>query len=327
MKSILVTGTTGFIASHLMPVLQEQNYNITSAVRRELPQLSTEGMKTVMVGEINPQTKWQKALKGIDTVIHLAARAHILHEKTSYPETEFQLVNNLGTANLVNQAITAGVKHFIFISSIGAMASLSETILTENSPCQPDTPYGRSKLAAEVALINLTQDTQMNWTILRPTLVYGPGNPGNMERLLKLVNKGLPLPFKNINNRRSFLFVGNLVSAITTIVTNVQAQQQTFIITDGEDISTPELIQRLAMLMNKPTQLLPVPTGLLKVLGKLADGIESVSKKQLPINSGAINRLVGSLFVDGTHIQNTLHWHPPYTLEEGLQKTICPITI
>jgi len=321
MNSILVTGATGFIASHLLPLLQ-QNHKITAAVRTQAPEIENQGISTIIIGEINPHTKWRKALKGIDTVIHLAARAHIIQEKTANPETEFQLINHLGTANLVNQAITAGVKHFIFISSIGAMATLSEVILTEKTPCQPDTAYGRSKLGAEQSLMRLTQDTDMNWTILRPTLVYGPGNPGNMERLLKLVKLGLPLPFGAIHNRRSFLFVGNLISAIATVINHPQSHQQTFIVSDSEDISTPELIQRLAKLMNKPTKLVPLPPALLKVLGSLADTVESVSKKQLPINSGTIDRLLGSLFVDSSHIQTTLNWHPPYTLDQGLQKTI-----
>ena len=322
MKTVLVTGATGFIGGHLLPIVQQQGWEITAAIRNNFSKPASISIKTVKVGEIDGQTNWQEALQNINTVVHLAARAHIIQEEISNPEVEFLRINTEGTANLVKQSIKAGVRYFIFISSIGAMATLSNNLLTANSPCEPHTPYGRSKLAAEQALIDLAKDSTMTWTILRPTLVYGSGNPGNMERLMKLINLGLPLPFGSIKNRRSFIFVGNLTDAITTCLTNPQATNKIFLISDGEDLSTPNLVAKIAKQMNKPCDLLPVPPALLRLLGYCGDALQPF--KPIPFNSTTIDRLLGSLFVDSSHIQNTLNWRPPFTMEQGLEKTIKP---
>ncbi len=321
MKTILVTGATGFIASHLIPILNQHGWQIIAAVRSNCSQSLSTPMKTIVVGDINKNTDWQEALKGVDTIIHLAARAHILQDDALDPEAEFLKVNTLGTSNLVKQAIQANVKHFIFISSIGAITTLSDKILTENSICQPETPYGKSKLKAEKDLIELAKNSHMAWTILRPTLVYGQGNPGNMERLMKLVQRKLPLPFGAINNRRSFVYVGNLVDAITTIIIHPNAANQTFIISDGEDLSTPQLIHQIANCLESPCSLLPVPLSLLKLIGYMGDGIEQVRQKPFIINSSTIDRLSGSLWVDSSKLRHTLNWQPPYTFEQGLKET------
>jgi nucleoside-diphosphate-sugar epimerase len=324
MQKLLITGATGFIGSYLLPILYQQKFQITAAGRKNLSQSSSMPIKIVKVGDIDEETNWQEALQGIDIVIHLAARAHIINETIPNPEAEFIKVNTQGTANLVQQSIQAGVKHFIFISSIGAMTTQSDRILTENSPCHPDSPYGRSKLQAEQALMELAKSSSMTWTILRPTLVYGPGNPGNMERLMKLIKRGLPLPFGAIKNRRSFVFVGNLVDAIITCLDHPNAANQIFLISDNQDVSTPELISLIAQQIQQPCQLLPVPSNLLKFLGYLGDIAESISGKNLPFNTYNIDRLLGSLSVDSSHIQNTLNWQPPFTLEQGLAQTIQP---
>jgi nucleoside-diphosphate-sugar epimerase len=324
MKTILVTGATGFIGCHLLPVLHQQGWQTTAAVRDDFRQPLSIPIKTIKVGEIDDMTDWQEALLGIDTVIHLAGRAHILHETISNPEAAFIKVNTKGTINLVKQSLKAGVKHFIFVSSIHAMAAESDNILNENSPCHPDSPYGRSKLQAEQALINLAKDSNMTWTIIRPTLVYGPGNPGNMDRLMKLIKRGLPLPFGAIKNRRSFVFVGNLVAAIITCLDHPNAANQIFLISDNQAVSTPQLIRLIAQQIQQPCQLLPVPTTLLRFLGYLGDTIESITGKNLPFNSYNIDRLLGSLAVDSSYIQKTLDWQPPFTLEQGLAQTIQP---
>ena len=321
MKSALVTGSTGFIGSHLIPLLIQQGWKVRAAIRNPTNKLPSE-VSTANLGNIDRFTQWEPILTDMDTVIHLAARTHILHDNTPNPEAEFLKVNLQGTANLVKQSIAVGVKHFIFISSIGAMATLSDHPLTETSPCQPDTPYGRSKLQAEQVLIELASQSNMTWTILRPTLVYGSGNPGNMERLIKLINRGLPLPFGLVNNRRSLLYVGNLVDAIATCLTHPNAKNQTFLVSDGQDLSTPELIRKIAYHLERPCHLLPVPPSLLKLAGHLGDTIEQFTKRPLPLNSSTIDRLLGSLVVDSSHIRNTLNWEPPYTVDEGLSKTL-----
>lgn len=324
MKNILVTGSTGFIGSHLLPILHKHNCQITAAIRQKSEFPVSLQIKAIQVGEIDDMTEWQEALIGIDTVIHLAGRSHILHETISNPEAAFLKVNTKGTINLVKQSLKAEVKHFIFVSSIHAMAGERDDILKENSHCHPDSPYGRSKLQAEQALINLTKDTNMTWTILRPTLVYGSGNPGNMERLMKLIKRGLPLPFGAIKNRRSFVFVGNLVAAINTSVDDPNSANQIFLISDNQVVSTPQLIRLIAQQIQQPCQLLSVPTSLLRFLGYLGDRIESITGKNFPFNTYNIDRLLGSLFVDSSYIQKTLHWQPPFSLEQGLAQTIKP---
>lgn len=303
-KSILITGATGFIGSHLLPQLS--NYQVSLALRNPSPC----DYKNYVVGEIDDRTSWQEALQGIDVVIHMAARAHILEESVANPELEFDRVNGKGTINLVKQCIEVGVKHFIFLSSIGAVTTLSDTIINESSPCHPDTPYGRSKLKAEQAIEQLCQNSTMTYTILRPTLVYGANNPGNMERLLKLTRKGLPLPLGKINNSRSLVYVGNLVDAIITCINNPNAKNQTFIVSDGEDLSTPELIRRIGKAMNKTPLLLPIPVKVLRWCTQLL-GKEDV-----------IDRLSGSLQVDSNQIRKRLNWNPPYTVDEGLKITV-----
>jgi nucleoside-diphosphate-sugar epimerase len=322
MKTVLVTGATGFIGSHLLPVLHQQNWQITATVRNDFHQFRSLPIKIIKIGDINNSADWHQVLQGIDAIVHLAARAHILYDDTPNPEAEFLRVNTKGTANLVKQAIEANVKHFVFISSIGAIATLSQQILTETSPCQPDTPYGRSKLEAEKVLIQLAKNSQMTWTILRPTLVYGVGNPGNMERLMKLIKLNLPLPFGAIENRRSFIFVGNLVDAIATCLTHPQATNQIFIVSDGQDLSTPELLSLIAKQMGQPCYLLPLSPRLLKILGYFGNGLEFLFKRPIPINIAILDRLLGSLFVDSNHIQKTLNWQPPFTVEQGLKQTI-----
>jgi nucleoside-diphosphate-sugar epimerase len=306
---VFVTGATGFVGQRLCPALLRQGHEIWALVRcsSDVSRLAP-GIQPVPIDAVN---NWVSAdaLAGIDALIHLAARAHILQDSAENPELEFDRTNHQGTATLAQQAITSGVKHLIFISSIGAMATLSDRTLTETTPCHPDTPYGRSKLKAEEALISLASQSAMTWTILRPTLVYGPGNPGNMERLLKLVKRRLPLPLGAIDNRRSFIYVENLVDAIVQCIDHPNAINQTFILSDGEDLSTPQLIRRLAACLDYPAPLLPIPPFFMKAAGKLTGKSDTVS------------RLLGSLAVDSTKIRQTLNWQPPYTLDQGLQAT------
>jgi nucleoside-diphosphate-sugar epimerase len=309
MNNILVTGGTGFIGSHLLPALNKQNLQVILAARHHIFDALNPELKVIKIGEINESTDWTEALKEVDTIIHLAARAHQLNDKSLDPEAEFLRVNCEGTKTLVKAAITSGVKHFIFISSIGAMTTLSEHTLTEESPCRPDSPYGRSKLQAEQGLIKLCQNSPMTWTILRPTLVYGAGNPGNMERLMKLIKTGFPLPLGSINNRKSFVYVGNLVDAIITCINHPNAKNQTFIVSDGEDLSTSELIRRLGKALGKSPLLLPVPPELLRLATKL------LGKADIG------DRLLGSLQVDSSKIRQVLDWKPPYTVDQGLQAT------
>jgi nucleoside-diphosphate-sugar epimerase len=307
--NILITGHTGFIGRHLTPALIAKNHAITGISRHIDLALANPQLQQIQISSIEQYTDWHQALIGVDTIIHLAARAHILEDSVEDPAAEFFRVNTQGTINLVKAAIQAEVKHFIFISSIGAVTTLSQDILTETATCQPDTPYGTSKLAAETALIELCQNTPMSWTIVRPTLVYGPGNPGNMQRLLKLVNSHLPLPLGSIDNQRSFLYIENLIDAIITCLDHPNAKNQIFLLSDGQNISTPALIRHLAYFLNTRSILLPIPVSVLRLLGKITG------------KSSALDRLLESLVVNTDKITTTLNWQPPYSIEQGLAAT------
>ncbi len=307
--NILITGHTGFIGRHLTPALIAKNHAITGISRHIDLALANPQLQQIQISSIEQYTDWHQALIGVDTIIHLAARAHILEDSVEDPAAEFFRVNTQGTINLVKAAIQAEVKHFIFISSIGAVTTLSQNILTETATCQPDTPYGTSKLAAETALIELCQNTPMSWTIVRPTLVYGPGNPGNMQRLLKLVNSHLPLPLGSIDNQRSFLYIENLIDAIITCLDHPNAKNQIFLLSDGQNISTPTLIRHLAYFLNTRSILLPIPVSVLRLLGKITG------------KSSALDRLLESLVVSTDKITTTLNWQPPYSIEQGLAAT------
>jgi nucleoside-diphosphate-sugar epimerase len=320
-KTILITGATGFIGGHLIRRLQQQSWQLIAAVRKDYSQLP-EQVKSIVIGEITPDTDWGEALMAVDIVIHLAARAHILQDTAADPASEFMRSNAESTENLAKQAILAGVKQFVFISSIGAMGSSSENALTESVSCQPDTPYGCSKLAAEQALISVASGTGMSWTIFRPTLVYGAGNPGNMERLIKLIRTGLPIPFASIQNRRSLVYVGNLVDAIAVSLSHESADRQMFVISDDRVISTPELVRSIAEVSNLNCTLVPFSVKLFQLAGKLGDLLQNLLHRPLPLNSRTIDSLTSSLSVDTNYLKTTLNWQPPFTFEQGLVKTL-----
>lgn len=321
---VLVTGATGFVGRHLIPALEEAGHSLTLAVRSRgsecrLP--GTEGPsapRIVVVGEVDEQTDWREALEGADAAVHLAARAHVLDDGAD-DEEAFMRVNARGTHRLAEQAVAARVKRFVLVSSIGAVTSSSETLVTAETPCAPDTAYGRSKLAAERALIGLARGTQTSWTILRPTLVYGPGNPGNMERLVNLVRRGVPLPLGNVQNRRSFTSVDNLAQLIVTALSHPDAVDALFLVADGEDLSTPELIRRIAALTGSGTTLLSVPMPLLRGLARAADVLTGATGRPLPLSTSTLERLETSLYVDTEPLRAKLGWTPSTGVDEGLR--------
>lgn len=309
-STVLVTGATGFIGSHCLDALKKRGFDSIRAAVRCYPAHPDPQIDFVFVGSIGPLTDWRSALAGVDIVVHLAARAHLLNDTASDPEAEFHQVNTLGTLRLVEQAIQAGVKHFLLVSSVGAMASSCLNPLTEESICWPDTPYGRSKLRAEETLTQLAATADMTWTIIRPPLVYGPRNPGNMERLIQLVVKGIPIPLGSVSNRRSLIYVGNLVDAIVICLSHPLAANQLFLVSDGQDVSTPELIMAIATAMERPFILLPIPLPLLAAVSKV------LGKQDL------LEKLTASLTLDIQKIRRAINWNPPYTFAEAIKKTI-----
>jgi nucleoside-diphosphate-sugar epimerase len=322
---VLVTGANGFIGRHLVPALQAEGHGLRLALRdrrsaNRMPASALEACEMAYVGEIGPSTDWGEALRGIEAVVHLAARAHVF-DAGADDEVAFWSTNVEGTERLAQQAVAAGVRRFLLMSSVGAVATFSETAIDMNTPSRPDAPYGRSKLGAEEAL-KAAAGEGMSWTILRPTLVYGRGCPGNMRRLVALVQRGLPLPFAAVRNRRSFVYVGNLVEAIVRALVHPAAASETFLVSDGQDLSTPELLRKIAEHSDRRPRLVPIPEPWLLGAAKALSYVSTRTRVSLPIDGGSIQRICGSLFVDSSPIRRALEWQPAYGVDEGLREML-----
>ncbi|MCM8734308.1 SDR family oxidoreductase [Azospirillum sp. A1-3] len=303
---VLLTGATGFVGRHTVPLLVARGHHVRAALRS-----AKEGpWEPAVVGDIGPDTDWTAALEGIDAVIHMAARVHVMRDKAADPLAEFRRVNTAGTVRLAEQAAAAGVKRFVFLSSIKAMVDESRpTPLGAATPPDPHSPYGISKLEAEQALAAISARTGMEVAVIRPPLVYGPGAAGNMRALVKLVATGLPLPLGGIHNRRSLIYVGNLADAVVTVLEHPDAAGGTFLVQDGEPVSTADLVRAIAAALGRPARLVPVPRGLM-ALGAALTGTRAV-----------FDRLAGTLTVDDGPIRERLGWRPPYDLASGLRAT------
>lgn len=308
---VLVTGATGFVGSMLMKRFSGGNFRLTAAVLpREVTDHLPAAVKRVTVEPLSESCDYTAAMQDIDTVIHLAARVHIMKETATNPLQEFRKVNLLGTQRLARQAAQAGVKKFIFMSTIGVNGNNSSGgPYTENDEPHPHNLYSVSKYEAELSLKEISKQTGMEVVIVRAPLVYGPGNPGNFLSLLRIISKGVPLPFASVANMRSYIYVGNLVDAIASSATHPAAAGETYLVSDGEDVSTPELIRRIAAALGVSVRLFPMLPSLLSLMGKLIR------------KTGVVNQLTGSLAVDSSKIRRELGWQPPFTMEEGLKET------
>ncbi len=308
MTRVLVTGATGFVGRALCQDLPRRGWQVSAAVRNQarLP----EGCEPLFVRDIGPNTDWTEALEGVDAVAHLAARVHVMRERDRDPLASFRQTNVEGTLRLARAAARAGVGRFVFLSSVKVLGGASpDCPLTDASPSNPEDPYGISKCEAEVGLREIANQLQLQVVILRSPLVYGPGVKGNFRSLLKLVDRRVPLPLKAAANRRSLLYLGNLVDAIRLSLSHPAASGGTYLLRDGEDLSTAELVRRLAAALGRRTALFPVPASLLK-LGAGCVGRAAESR-----------RLLGSLTVDDRPIRQELEWNPPFTVNEGLAET------
>jgi len=306
---ILITGANGFIGRHLCAFLKERACFVRGAVRNKTSDALVAD-EYIQVGEIDGSTDWQQALIGVDVVIHLAARVHVLKDEAVDPLLAFRQVNVLGTERLARMAAKAGVKKFIFLSSVKVNGEGSGKAYTEIDAPQPEDAYGISKKEAEDSLLRIAADTGLKTVILRPSLVYGPGVKANFKNLIKLVSLGVPLPFKSICNQRSFIYIGNLVDAILLCITHPEALGEVFLVSDGDDVSTPDLMKILASAMRKKVVLIAVPISFLKFLSSLVG------------QGDAIEKLIGSLCIDSSKIRIKLGWTPPYAIKEGISKTI-----
>lgn len=304
---ILVTGANGFVGRALMAELAARKSSVRGAVRRSDAILP--GCECVVVGDVNGNTDWHDALAGATEVVHLAARAHITHETAEDSLAAFRTINTEGTLNLARQAAKAGVRRFVFVSTIKVNGEERDGPYNEFDLPLPQDPYAISKWEAEQGLQDIAARTGMDVTILRPPLVYGPGVQANFLQLMQAVDKGWLLPLGSVKNRRSLIYLGNLVDAITACLTHPAAANMMFLLSDGDDVSTPELIRRLAIALGRPANLLPIPSVFLKI-------VSLVLGKRM-----AADRLLGSLTLDGRAIQHELRWSPRYSMAAGLDAT------
>lgn len=307
MASTLVTGASGFVGRALVAELPRRGIHARGAVRGVVT--SHPGVDCVAIGEVNSRTDWHEALTGIGTVVHLAARVHVMRETIANPLAAFRAVNTEGTLNLARQAAEAGVSRFAFVSTIKVNGEGRDTPYTESDLASPQDPYAISKWEAEQGLRDIAARTGMEVVILRPPLVYGPGVGGNFLQLMRVVDKGWPLPLGTVDNRRSLIYLGNLVDAIIVCLAHPVAANKTFLLSDDEDVSTPELVRRLAAALHRPARLIPVPPALLRIAGALSGKLD------------AIARLLGSLTINGSANWSKLSWSPPISMEMGLAET------
>lgn len=324
MSLFLVTGASGFVGRHVCKTLHERGHKIRATRRSNQGALDfpvpVEWIDRI---EIGPDTDWFAALDGVDYVIHLAALAHQIGAKGEGRLDEFMRINADGTRRLAEAiAVSRTVSRLVFTSSIGAVKSIADETITAATPCEPQSDYGRSKRVAELVIEEVLRETRADWCIIRPTLVYGPGNPGNMARLLKLVNRGMPLPFGAIRNQRSLVFVGNLADALVHCAINPGASRQTFLISDGENVSTGELTCRLARHARVPARIFPMPAALLRCVGLASDLVFRCTGRSTGLDSYSVERLTGSLAVDSSLLRSATGWQPPFTMDEGLAQTL-----
>jgi len=304
---ILVTGANGFVGRALCKALHQSSYQVRTATRTNKHQTSPDQF---LVGDIIATTQWEQVLPDINVVIHLAARVHVMNDQAVDPLSEFRKVNVDGTLNLARQAAMAGVKRFIFISSIkvnGESTAANHPFSADDIPAPADA-YGISKREAEDALRLLAEETGLEVVIIRPPLVYGPGVKANFLSMMRWLHKGLPLPLGNIDNKRSLVALDNLVDLIATCVDHPAAANQTFLVSDDEDLSTSGLLHRMAKALGKTAWLLPFPSWLLTTLAGL------IGKKAVA------QRLCDSLQVDITKTRQVLNWTPPINVDEGLRR-------
>jgi nucleoside-diphosphate-sugar epimerase len=310
MSRVLVTGAGGFVGRAVLPALRAAGFEPVAASRNPQDDRLPGGVEVRRAPSLGPDADWSAALAGCQAVVHLAARVHVMRDAAADPLAEFRAANARGTRRLAEQAAAAGVRRFVFASSVKAMGeTTAERPLVESDPPAPADPYGLSKLEAERSLAEVAATGGLEPVVLRLPLVYGPGVKGNFLSLLRLCKTAPPLPLGSVANRRSLLYVGNLADAVIRCLAIPAAAGRTFLLSDGEDLSTPELVRRLAAALGRPARLLPCPPGLLR-LAAVALG-----------RRAAAARLLDSLAVDGGEIRRTLGWTPPFSVAEGLAAT------
>jgi len=307
---ILLTGASGFVGQAVLALLLQRR-PVRVALRQPDAAVLPEGVE-VVEASLSQDQDWVEALSGVSSVVHCAARVHVMNEEAADPLAEFRRVNVDGTLHLARQAAEAGVRRFVFVSSIKVNGehSLPGHPFTADQTPAPGDPYGVSKCEAEEGLRALSHETGMEVVIIRPPLVYGPGVKANFLAMMRWLQRGVPLPLGGVTaNRRSLVFLDNLVDLIVTCIDHPAAANQTFLVSDDEDLSTAALLRRMAAALGRPARLIPVPAGLITMGAKLIS------------RPGIAQRLCESLQVDIGKTKALLGWSPPISVDEGLRRT------
>jgi nucleoside-diphosphate-sugar epimerase len=310
MTKILITGINGFVGTALSLEAAARGFYVRGATRTVFD--PPKGMENTVVGDIDADTEWHSAVLNCDVVIHLAARVHIMSDSADDSLSEFRLVNSIGTESLARCAATCGVKRLVYVSSIkvNGEETNGDVAFCEQDEPNPQEAYGMSKWEAEQALHRVAAETGMEVVIVRPPLVYGSGVKGNFAQMSRVVAMGVPLPFAGVVNKRELIYVGNLVDALIACATHTSAAGNTYLVGDGESVSTPDLLRGLAKAMGVSSRVFNWPIGWLKLIGVVLGKADQVE------------RLVGSLQVDSSKIRHELGWKPPYSLQDGLNRTV-----
>lgn len=310
MTTVLLTGANGFVGQHLGKYLINQGHQVVAMTRRNEFDFDYRPVRIVSINDIGATADWSTSLEEVDVVIHLAARVHVMHEQAADPLAAFRQVNTTGTLRLAQQAVEAGIKRFVYLSSIKVNGESTTTQpFSENDPAAPMDPYAQSKWEAEQQLLALAAHTGLEVSIVRPPLVYGPKVRGNFLRFLGLADKAWPLPLASIDNRRSLVGIQNLCSLLEVCLHHPEAAGEVFLISDNRDLSTPQLLCLLAAAMERPCHLIPFPPSVLAGISKLL-GQQAVW-----------SRLAGSLQVDISKAKDKLGWQPVMSVEQGLAET------
>jgi len=307
---VLVTGANGFVGQAVLLRLNGMSGVTAIGSVRRAAMFADAGAPIATVGELSAQTDWSGALAGVQAVVHTAARVHVMQEAAVDPLAEFRRVNVQGTLNLARQAAAAGVRRFVFVSSIkvnGEATQPGSRFTADDVPAPLDA-YGVSKMEAEQGLLALSAQTGMEVVIIRPPLVYGPGVKANFAAMMRWLRRGVPLPLGAIHNRRSLVALDNLVDLIVLCLTHPTAANRTFLVSDGEDVSTTQLLRRMGQALGRPPRLIPVPASILKLAAAMVG------------KSDVAHRLCGSLQVDISKTRQLLGWTPPLSLDEGLKR-------
>ena len=322
MKKILITGASGFIGQSLMKSLLNLSRSVRGTVRSRNSFFLDIKTEYVSTGDINLKTNWKESLVNIDCIVHCAGKAHIIKSKRKNLSKIYQSVNVDGTKQLAEQALKAKVRRLIFLSTIKVNGEYTDNdsvikflnrkknVFSHKDLASPEDDYAISKFNAEKALWEISLKKGLEVVVVRLPLVYGNNVKGNLARLIKIVRSGIPLPLSMIENQRSMIGIDNLTDLLIRCIDDPEASGKTFLASDGEDLSTPELIKLIASSMGKSANLFPLPISILKLIGSIFGKREE------------INRLVGSLRIDNTYTKEILKWNPPISVEEGIRRMV-----